>query len=619
MAHSVTRQVLDDLKPFEGRFGMTWRIALLCALVAAVAMIYKIPEPAIGCYLIIYLMKQDASTNIVMGIGCAILVTIFIALVLFLTKLTIEVAFLRLAVMALASFAFVYLGAVSKLGDLGSDMALVITFALTLVSGLPVGEAVTRGLLYAWQMVTMPMALMVCFNLVVGIPPSRLLRATVRDRVKAVADALTANDAESRDRLKALLDEGNAEHDQRALLTRILHYVPKRDTNWLARSIEQSYRLLLAAFALPNTTAPEMRARLAAHADAVVAAIAAKTPIPAPDAEASDDTAVREMWQTFAELADRNPTWPKIAQEPFFVADALRNPTYQGFALKTTLAAMLSYIIYAGMDWQGIHTAMITCFVAALGTTGETVHKLTLRIVGCLIGAAMGIAAILFIIPNLTSVGGLMVLVFVALLPAAWVTSGSERISYGGVQIGLAFLLTVLQGFEPGISMDSARDRIIGILLGNVMVYVIFTQIWPVGVIDGVRGHLSRAMSSLARLAALPADDRRGAVDAASAAMINLRQAEDQLALAHFEPDSLRPDESTIRRLKAVMAEADHLAADLVVGPKDPGDAARLQGLAASIATARPSAADPAASLPSSIPDTLAAQRIARIEHVLVN
>jgi multidrug resistance protein MdtO len=576
MGHPVVRQVLNDLQPFEGRFGMTWRIALLCAMVAGVAMVYKIIEPAIGCYLILYLMKRDASTNIVLAIGATILVTVFIVLVLGLTILTIEVPFLRLAVMALASFLFVYLGSVSKLGPLGSDMALVVTFALSLVVKAPVGEIATRGLLYAWQMVTMPMALMLCFNLVVGLPPSRLLRDTVRDRIRAASDALKSNDTESRGRVRELLGEGNAEQDQRALLTRILHYVPTRESNWLARAIEQSYRLLLAVSVLPDTTPPEKKARLAAHGEKVAAAIAAREPIPAPDAPAADEpAAVREIWQTFAELADRKPTWPAIAQEPFFVADALSNPVYQRFALKTTLAAMLCYVIYVGIDWQGIHTAMITCFVAALGTTGETVHKLALRITGCLIGAAMGFAAILFIIPNLTSVGGLMGLVFIAMLPAAWVTSGSERISYGGVQIGLAFLLTVLQGFEPGISMDSGRDRIIGILLGNVMVYVIFTQIWPVGVIDGVRSHLAKALSALAGLAALPVDNRRGAIDAASAAMTHLRQAEDQLALAHFEPDKLRPDERTIRRLEAVMAEADHLAADLVIGPKDAGDAPR--------------------------------------------
>ncbi|MBN9058542.1 MAG: FUSC family protein, partial [Rhizobiales bacterium] len=203
-------QLIADVQPFEGRFGMTWRISLLCALVAAVAMIYKIPEPAIGCYLIIYLMKPDASTNIVLAIGATILVTVFVALVFVLTRWTIEVPFLRLAVMALASFAFVYLGSVSKLGDLGSDMALVITFALTLVSAAPLGEVVTRGLLYAWQMVTMPMALMLCFNMVLGWKPSRLLRKTWRERVEASEQHLLRHDAASRARLQELLSEGNA-------------------------------------------------------------------------------------------------------------------------------------------------------------------------------------------------------------------------------------------------------------------------------------------------------------------------------------------------------------------------------------------------------------------------
>ncbi|BCP51487.1 fusaric acid resistance protein [Kaistia sp. 32K] len=617
-------QVIADLRPFEGRFGMTWRVALLCALVAAVAMIYKIPEPAIGCYLIIYLMKQDASTNIALAIGATILVTVFVALVFLLTRWTIEIPFLRLAVMALASFAFVYLGSVSKLGDLGSDMALVITFALSLVSAAPFGEAVTRGLLYAWQMVTMPMALMLCFNLVLGWKPSRLLRTTWRDRVEAAADHAEAHDAASLARLRELLREGNADHDQRALLTRVLHYVPNRVSNRLAHAIEQSYALMLAVSALPADVTAEERARLAAHCRKVAAAIRSEGDIPAPDEmpPATDDPALREAWSALAEMAEPNQTWPVMAQEPFFAADALTNPNHQRFALKTTLAAMIAYIVYAGIDWQGIHTAMITCFVASLGTTGETVHKLTLRIIGCLIGAAMGIGAILFVIPNITSVGGLMVLVFVALLPAAWVSSGSERISYGGVQIGLAFLLTVLQGFEPSLDMDSARDRIVGILVGNLLVYLIFTRIWPVGVTVSARAELSSALATLSRLAALPRGDRRALVNEAAAATVDLRQAADHLAVAHYEPASLRPSDAELRRFEIVMAEAEQLPASLLLAEaSDPEEAARLARLSKAIASATSPAPDDAGRTldATTASRATAAERISRIENALVH
>ncbi|MCL7999838.1 hypothetical protein M8994_16485 [Brucella sp. 21LCYQ03] len=43
-----------------------------------------------------------------------------------------------------------------------------------------------------------------------------------------------------------------------------------------------------------------------------------------------------------------------------------------------------------------------------------------------------------------------------------WASAGSEKVTYGGVQIGLAFTLTVLPGFGPTTDMDTARDRIIG-------------------------------------------------------------------------------------------------------------------------------------------------------------
>src|SRR5690606_3066347 len=103
-------------------------------------------------------------------------------------------------------------------------------------------------------------------------------------------------------------------------------------------------------------------------------------------------------------------------------------------------------------------------------TTGDTIHKLGLRIVGCLVGAAIGLGSIIWLTPQMDSVGGLMVLICAVGLLSSWVSAGSEKISYAGVQIGLAFTLTVLQGYGPTTDLSTAGDRIVGILVGNFAV-----------------------------------------------------------------------------------------------------------------------------------------------------
>ena len=185
--------------------------------------------------------------------------------------------------------------------------------------------------------------------------------------------------------------------------------------------------------------------------------------------------------------------------------DAFSNPEYVRFALKVTLAVMICYFVMSMTDWPGIHTCVITAFFVALGTVGETLHKATLRFVGCLIGAGLGLGAILLLMPDMTDLGDLFLLLAPVTLLAAWVGYGSERISYAGWQIGLAFYLVVLQGYGPTIDMYTARDRTIGILFGNIVVFVIFTTIWPVSVANVVRTHLARALERLAALVDLGA------------------------------------------------------------------------------------------------------------------
>jgi uncharacterized membrane protein YccC len=173
---------------------------------------------------------------------------------------------------------------------------------------------------------------------------------------------------------------------------------------------------------------------------------------------------------------------PKPKSEPdgrhLFKPDAFTNPAHVQFALKVTLAAMFCYLFYTGIDWTGIHTAFITCIFIALGSTEATLYKGALRIIGCVIGGAFALFSIVFLIPHMETIVSLIVLVAAVSAIAAWVATGSERISYAGLQIAFAFFLSMFQGYAPDTDLDKIRDRVVGILIGIAVTTVIFHYLW---------------------------------------------------------------------------------------------------------------------------------------------
>ena len=68
-APGLWRQAWEDLRTFPRRAAMTWRIALLCAIVVAFCMMHRIPEAAISCHLVTYLAKPAAIVNVGAGAG----------------------------------------------------------------------------------------------------------------------------------------------------------------------------------------------------------------------------------------------------------------------------------------------------------------------------------------------------------------------------------------------------------------------------------------------------------------------------------------------------------------------------------------------------------------------
>jgi uncharacterized membrane protein YccC len=175
-----------------------------------------------------------------------------------------------------------------------------------------------------------------------------------------------------------------------------------------------------------------------------------------------------------ANAAERRPK-PKS----LFVLDAFTNPAHVHFALKVTFAAMFCYILYSAIDWSGIHTAFITCTFIALESTEATLYKGTLRIVGCVIGGALALFSIIFLIPHMETIASLIVLVACAAAIAGWVATGSERISYAGLQIAFAFFISIFQGYAPDTDLDKVRDRVVGILFGLVVTGLVFHYVWP--------------------------------------------------------------------------------------------------------------------------------------------
>ncbi|WP_176083917.1 FUSC family protein [Martelella sp. HB161492] len=560
-----TLRLIDDLKPFPGRFYQAVSIGIICAISISIAMMYHFPEAAIGCYLVIFMAKPNAAENVVTGVGLIIAVSLVVFLLIGLINLTIDHPPAQIAAIIISSFIFLYIDSATKLGEQAGIFALVISFVMTLLSYIPIGEVATRAVLYAWAMVFVPMATLALYNLFFGIPPQKLLRQAIAERLRRTADFLEAADDKSRDRLVELVGEGTVEQDKLLQMIALFRLLNRRDAAFLTACQAHSYRLMLAALACGHTGSDEHASALAGLCRDAASQIEAKKPIASAQIALAEDNehglgAVEAALAAF--LAATPPEKGAPVDAPFIAADAFTNPIHLQFALKTTLAAFTCYFIYTAVDWQGIHTAMITCYVAALGTTGETVHKLLLRISGCLIGALIGLLTILFVIPQLESVGGLAVVIFLVIALAAWVSTGSERISYGGVQIALAFLLTVIQGFKPGTDLSAASDRIFGILLGNAVVYIIFTTIWPVSVSYAVKSNILAVTERLKRLAALPFAERKASLGLMALIESNLGAVRNALDMAGYEPRSVRPARD---RRAAVNAKAERLH-DLALG-----------------------------------------------------
>jgi len=182
------------------------------------------------------------------------------------------------------------------------------------------------------------------------------------------------------------------------------------------------------------------------------------------------------------------------------------------FAAKGGFAASVCYFLVDALAWPGLQTSIWTCLFVAQSSFGAIVQKSVLRLAGASLGGLIGLLAIVAAMPNMESLAPMLVVVAAGMGVGAWITTGSSRISYAGVQTGFAFGLCLLDVPGTVTDLSPARDRVLGVLLGIVVAGVVYRLLGPVLASDQMRRAMASTLRSLAGLArvGIVADDTVG-------------------------------------------------------------------------------------------------------------
>jgi len=505
------------LRATPGRAGVALRLATVCALTAAATVYYGTPEAALTIYIAFFLFKPDRTTSVILPIALTLVITLVIALIFPLAAHVVDAPGWRLLAMGGCSVALLWLGAASKLRPLSPILALIVVYALSLLDRTPSGELATRALFYAWLFVAIPAAISLLVNLASAPAPATLAMAALSERLHEAAAALEAPLPRPGVRLARRGPRGPDPHAPLAL-AQVEQWPDARTREALGAAAQSVSRLSLLVDALRDEPMlPDAWRRAAAAVLEAMAACFARGQCPydiePPAAPAATNARCQALVARFNAVLTAFPGAPPAAPEraraPFFVPDARDNPAYLQYALKTTAAAMGCYVLYVLLDWPGIHTSLITCYIVALPTTAETVEKLSLRIVGCVAGAVAGLAALVWVVPAIDSLGALLLMVFAGAFAGAWIAAGSPRIGYAGFQFAFAFFLCVVQGDGPAFDLTIARDRVLGILLGDAAIWLVFAVLWPVRVGPRIDAAFAALRAQVRRLTTLSPDARQ--------------------------------------------------------------------------------------------------------------
>ncbi|MBB2200831.1 FUSC family protein [Gluconacetobacter tumulisoli] len=564
--------------PAPGRLRYALCMAAACTATVLAGEIWQVPDIAVPALVTMALWQKDRVTNVIAGIAVNVLILVILVVLYGLIRLTLDHPMAIVVSVAVLSFCFFFLGSASKLKPVAYMLGLITVYGLIAVDEVPVGEIATRALLYTDLFLAIPGLVMIGLGLLICPSPKTVLGQAIAGRLRMAVALLRHPDDATRERARDMLHQGGAGMMANVKMAMLERIWTSRDLACLKQAAYSSIGVLALADAAVREGGQPGPAPLIETLERM-AAIFEAGDYPAdivPPAVPSNEPALAEMAALIAIFT--TPTSQEQSsggkkRGGFFFPDAFTNPDHVRFAVKGTAAVMTSYFIFKILDWPGIHTCIITCFIVAQPTMGEMISKLTLRISGALMGAALGIGSIIVLMPHLNDIAAFLVLIFTGALIAAWIKTGDERIAYAGLQIGLAFFLTDLKDYGPTTDMTVARDRVVGIMLGNLVTYAMFTSFWPTSAHDKVADALRRVVRALAAQCESLTPQVRLARTAETFNAISASAR--MLEFAATEPVHMRAEAEKMSQYGTVLRDASALAEDLL--RPEPGAEARAR------------------------------------------
>lgn len=495
------------LEPGPGRSGMAVRLTLTTLLVITLSMSFQLPYLAVSICSVFYTVQSNSVMTRLAGIIIIASIPLTLGAELLLLKYTFDYPLLRLILASLLFFLAVYLmRIINGLGFMFFGLAIVILYVQSFPNLIGLPDYLVRQVLWANMAVVYPTALALLVN---TLFPMDVL-AQWRHGVTRQLDELCATlGGTNRSPLTAADLRVRASTLQKLSQLAGLAHTSASEQYYRDQVEAVLARMLLAANTPGALTAPSPPARhLVAELSSLGESLATGRryrtgwqPSAQEYSELRQNAALGQIHAALAELGDLDSEIdpPPKAKPALLAADVSSNPVYVRHALKALLCSLLAYLIYSSLDWQGIHTIMLTCAIVAMPGLGASVRKMSLRFTGALLGSAAALLLCVFILPRLDGLTGLL-----AVLPivagGAWIAAGPERIAYIGTQMVFTLSLALLEHFGPTNDLTEIRDRMLGILFGIALCSLVFRFIWPESEEHSLRKQASDLLHQLASL-----------------------------------------------------------------------------------------------------------------------